>query len=69
MDKRQAQEAGARDHDTQGEPFNDPDACDFPVRLMYVHGWRTGHRSCDCQVLDGDQRNVNATRNMVSDDA
>ncbi len=70
MNKQQAQQAGVRDHLTQGQPYNDPEWEDFPVRLMYTHGWRTGHKSCTCQVLDGaSQRNVNATVDMTRDGA
>jgi hypothetical protein len=69
MDKQQAQQAGARDHASPGQPHNDPTSEDFPVRLMYVHGWRTGHKSCACQVFDGDHRNVNATVDMTVDGA
>jgi hypothetical protein len=66
MDKRQAQLEGARDHATPGQPYGEPSWEDFPVRLMYTHGWRTGHKSCDCPVMF-ENRDINASRDMTVD--
>lgn len=60
MDKRQAQARGAKLHG-QPEAVADPgDGYDVEVRVMHAHGWRTGHRVCDCEVLMGGS-NINAS--------
>ena len=56
-ERRIAQKRGAIDH-RHGFRYSPRDWHTDAI-LMYAHGYRTGHRSCDCQVLHG-SRDVNA---------
>lgn len=58
MDKTEAQRLGAEAHERQ-EPLQLPNDADDECRVMFVHGWRTGHETCDCRIYTGQGKVLN----------
>lgn len=59
VDRQEAQRFGASHNGGYIRPLNEGESLES--KLMYIHGWRTGHAACACPVAGEYGREVNGT--------